>query len=163
MAAAAAAATMPPAPSVPHNFQRCVIPGRDATLDYLTCATAAKLVSAVPSLGWVDASSVGIGMMAAPAQAIASAVAAGVSADWDAAALAADLAQSELLAEFTPAALSGFADAWSMAKVFDRTYTKTSKLFDAQENALPSLPTPSPLELQPGMLEVRTAFLQCLH
>ena len=42
-----------PAPAVPHNFARLLVPGADNTLDYVATPSNAKLVKALPDLGWV--------------------------------------------------------------------------------------------------------------
>ena len=55
--------------------------GADNTLDYLSVPVGCKLFSALPHLGWKSAPSVGLGVMAAPALAIAWATCLPVHAD----------------------------------------------------------------------------------
>ena len=58
-APAGGGALAPPAalalPAVAHVLTRCNIPGADNTLDYVYAPSGAKLVSAFPKLGWIDA------------------------------------------------------------------------------------------------------------
>ena len=46
------------APAIPHNFQKVVVAGADASLDYWACPAGAAIVKGLPDLGWIDASSV---------------------------------------------------------------------------------------------------------
>merc|ERR1712185_831810 len=85
------------APAIPHNFQRCVVVGADATLDYWACPANAKLVKALPGLGWIDASSVLPGFQAAPGSSISAAVCMGCHFDWSAPAFQPALQMSELV------------------------------------------------------------------
>ena len=84
--------------------------GADPTLDYWACLAAAKIVQALPGLGWKDASAVLPGQMAAPGLIITAAVCPGAHFDWTAPAFQPVLLLSELLVGFTPASVSRFAD-----------------------------------------------------
>ena len=70
------------APAVAHGFTRCNIPGADNTLDYVHASNGAKLVSAFPNLGWIDAPSAAPGVKAAPALAIQAVTCCAASGDW---------------------------------------------------------------------------------
>ena len=131
--------------------------GADATLDYLCCPGAAKIVHSLPSLGWIDASSVGPGLKAAPCLAI-TAVAAAAHFDWDAVALAPLMDRAELGASFTPTALSAFADGLASLGVFDRIYMHTIDFYGAYEVALARAPTPSPFLISAADMEEISSF-----
>ena len=98
------------APAVAHSFTRCNIPGADNTLDYIYASSGAKLVSAFPKLGWVDASSVAPGTKAAPALAVQGVTCCAAFGDWDGAALQPALLLSELTVSFSLAYMSRAAD-----------------------------------------------------
>ena len=107
--------TCPPAalalPAVAHVLTRCNIPGADNSLDYVYAPNGAKLISAFPKLGWIDATSVAPGLKAAPALAIQGVTCCAAFGDWDGAALRPLLALSELTTSFTLAYMSRAADA----------------------------------------------------
>ena len=146
-AAGGGAGAPPPAlapPAIAHGFTRCVLVGQDATLDYVYVNGGAKIVSALPLLGWVDASAISPGASAAPLLAIAAMVAAAAHAEWTAAPMVALLNLSELLAEPTLAFVGGCADALASLGVLDKVYQHSSDFFDAYELALARAPSPSP-------------------
>ena len=138
-------AALPP-PANPHNFQRVVLVGADATLDYWACPAAAKMVGALPLLGWRDASSVLPGQMAAPGLSITAAVCAGAHFDWNAPAFQPTLLTSELLSGFDPAYASRAADALASVGLFDGVaYLRTDQYFAAYASVLPKMPAMSQL------------------
>ena len=146
------------APLVPHAFQRVTLVGQDANLDFVACPGTAKAVIALPSLGWVDASSAGAGLMAAPLLALSILGAAG-HCDWDAPAMAPILKSSELATSFTLVTLSNAADAWAVLEVLDRVYKDSKSFLDAAEIAMGRVPSPSPFLITPASIEIREAFL----
>ena len=148
------------APAVAHGFTRCNIPGADNTLDYIYAPSGAKLLSAFPKLGWVDASSVAPGCKAAPALAVQGVTCCSAFGDWDGAALQPALALSELTASFSLAYMSRAADALDGLGLLDRVYHHFQSFLDALEVALPRVPSPSPFELGAGELEELSPFLR---
>ena len=130
------------APAVAHGFTRCNIPGADNTLDYVYAPSGAKLISAFPKLGWVDASSVAPGCKAAPALAVQGVTCCSAFGDWDGAALPPALPLSELTASFSPAYMSRAADALDGLGLLDRAHHHLQSFLDALEVALPRVPSP---------------------
>ena len=163
-APAGGGANAPPAalvaPAVAHNFTRCNIPGADNTLDYIYAASGAKLVTAFPKLGWIDASSVAPGCKAAPALAVQGVTCCAAYGDWDSAALQPLMALSELTSSFSLVYMSRAADALAGLDLLDRAHKHFHTFLDAWEVALPRVPSPSPFELGAGELEERSPFLQ---
>jgi len=157
----AALAAPPPvlvAPTIAHNFIRCYLVGADNTLDYLYTPGGAKIVSAFPTLGWLDASSLSPGAKAAPCLAIAAVTIPAAHGDWDGAVLQPLLALSELEAAFELIALSRFADALASLGVLDRAYLDRRAFLDAWEVALARAPSPSPFEILAGEIAVLSPF-----
>ena len=109
-------------PTIPHNFTFCRVVGADNTLDYVRTDQNSKLVTALPGLGWIDASSVVQGTKAAPFRAVAAAAAAAAHADWGAAAIQPMLVMTELLALPSVDFVSQCADALASLGVLDKTY-----------------------------------------
>ena len=162
-APAGGGALAPPAalalPAVAHVLTRCNIPGADNSLDYVYAPNGAKLISAFPKLGWIDATSVAPGLKAAPALAIQGVTCCAAFGDWDGAALRPLLALSELTTSFTLAYMSRAADALEGLGLLDKVYQRHSAFLDAWEVALPRVPSPSPFELGAGELSEPSAFL----
>ena len=145
-APAGGGANAPPAalnaPAVAHGFTRCNIMGADSSLDYVYAASGAKLVSAFPKLGWIDASSVAPGTKAAPALAVQGVTCCAAFGDWDGAALRPALALSELTASFSLAYMSRAADALDSLGLLDRAHQHFHAFLDTWEVALPRVPSP---------------------
>ena len=148
------------APAVAHGFTRCNLPGADNTLDYIYAASGAKLVSAFPKLGWLDASSVAPGSKAAPALAVQGVTCCSAFGDWDGAALQPALRQSELTVSFSLAYMSRAADTLDGLGLLDRAHHHFQSFLDTLEVALPRVPSPSPFELGAGDLVELSPFLQ---
>ena len=134
--------------------------GAENELDYVHVSKQAKMVTSLPRLGWIDASSVAAGHVAAPFRSISAAAAAAAFADWDAAAMRPALALSELLAGFELGFLGRCADAQASLGVLDKVYEDEADFLDALELALARMPSPSPFEFGPNDLQERTTFLQ---
>ena len=148
-----------PAPLVPHVFQRVTLAGRDNRLDYVACLGTAKVCTSLPNLGWVDASSAGAGMLAAPCLAI-SILASASHFKWDDATMAPLVQGSELVSTFSLATLSKHADGWAALKVLDRVHSTSESFWDAAEIAVGRAPVPSPFEITPTSIEILHPFLQ---
>ena len=71
------------APAIPHSFSRCRIVGADNTLDYVCIPSGCKMFNALPTLEWIDASSIRPGHQAAPILNCAFGACAAATADWD--------------------------------------------------------------------------------
>ena len=146
------------APTIAHNFTRCALVGADNSLDYVYTPGGAKIVSAFPTLGWLDASSISPGAKAAPCLAIAAVTIPAAHGDWDGAVLQPLLALSELEAAFELNALSRFADALASLGILERAYLDRRAFLDAWEVALARVPSPSPFEILAGEIAVRSPF-----
>ena len=147
--------------AIPHIFIRCRLAATDDTLDYVRCDKQCKLVQAFPSLGWRDASVLGVNQVAAPALAIQFPTCiACFSTDWDGAPMAPLMASAELVSMFTLTRMGAGADALESLGVLAKVYTTTEAFLGALEVALPRLPTPSPFLLAGGEIVVPTPFLQ---
>ena len=146
-APAGGAVPVPPpalvAPAVAHGFARCIIPGADNTLDYLSTPGGAKMVSAFPDLGWINVPAAP-GFKAAPALSIQGVTCcAAFSSDWTGPVLAPQLRLSELTACFSLAYMSRAADALASLGLLDKTFTRDRAFFDDWEVAMPRVPSPS--------------------
>ena len=161
MAAAAAAAPLPPlpAPALPHAFTRVNMPGLDNRLDYVAVDANAGVVKGLPELGWVDTSSMIAGSRAAPFLSIAGEACR--PAHFGAApspAIQAMLDLSEITATFTLSFVERCCDALEGLKVFDVPLRHTSDFDDKLLPALARVPSPSPFEIGAGDLYECNAF-----
>ena len=129
-------------------------------MDYVATPANAKLVRALPGIGWVTiAGAPGAApMMAAPFMTVMGMVCAAASADWDDVLIAPFLGMSELLAEVTENFLSRCADALASLGVLDRTYLFNDDFMNAYEAALAHVPSPSPFAIAAVDMVERTPF-----
>ena len=128
-------------------------------MDYVCIPSGCKMITALPGLGWLDASSVRRGHRAAPILNCAYGACAAATGDWDTAPIQALLNLSELRVAPSLAFLGQCADAMDSLGVYDKVYSKTDAFLEAAELALARTPNPSPFEMSAGSLEETTTFL----
>ena len=148
-----------PAPATPHSFNRVVVPGADNSLDYVAVRADATVIKGLPSLGWINSSSVQPNTRAVPVLTLAGAICLptffeDLSLGW----AGTMLCLQEITMVPSMALLNRCADACDSLKLFAVPISTESDWSAKLESALPRAGSPSPFALRAGELMEANAF-----